>query len=297
MADDPPSSGAATGNDYSQNQESRPETNSGQPKIRTRMCWICHDEVEATYEETGFLDGIRKRRPKRKYISENGDRLINPCLCKGSVKYVHEGCLKLWMSENPEAWRCGRCRYQYRMERLTWAQRIRSPFVAVGLTILILLITIFLLGFIADPLLRVWADPTGAIVETLMTGRIILDEDEDEDNIFPEESGLFTHFVKGFFSLGLIGFIKVFLAASPWQWWNLRTSGLIGGGGRRAGTGRDRMQNINLTLVLIGVITFLYSVWKLTRQWTKKTLDEASRRILNVQRDNDDDDDSDDEDD
>ncbi|OTA83621.1 hypothetical protein M434DRAFT_83823 [Hypoxylon sp. CO27-5] len=296
MADDQTSSGTATGNDHSQNQESRPKTNSDQPKKRIRMCWICHDEVEATYEEPSFLDGIGNRRPKRQYISENGDRLINPCNCKGSVKYVHEGCLKDWLSHNPEALQCSRCRYEYRMERLNWANRIRSPVVALGLTIVILLITIFLLGFIADPLLKLWLDPANTIAETITTGHIISVEDEDDP--FPEESGLFTHFLKGFFSLGLLGFIKVFLVASPWQWWNLRTSGVIGGGGRRGGTGRDRMQNINLTLVLIGVITFLYSVWKVTRQWTKDTLDKASQRILNVQRDNDDDDDdSDDEDD
>ncbi|KAI1136683.1 hypothetical protein F5Y05DRAFT_390565 [Hypoxylon sp. FL0543] len=295
MADGQPSFGTATGNDYSQRQESRPEANSDQSKKHTRMCWICHEDVEPTYEETGFLDGIRNRRPKRQYISENGDRLISPCLCKGSVKYVHEGCLKLWMNENPEAWRCGRCRYQYRMERLTWAQRVRSPILTLGITMLILLITIFLLGFIADPLLSLWLDPVGTLAESITTGHLI----PDDDDLLLEESGWFMHFMKGLFSLGLLGFVKAFLVMSPWQWWNLRTSGIIGGGGgRRAGTGRDRMQNINLTLVLIGVITFLYTVWKLTREWTQKTLDRASQRILNVQRDNgdNDDDDSDDED-
>ncbi|KAI0837304.1 hypothetical protein F5Y06DRAFT_271293 [Hypoxylon sp. FL0890] len=294
MADGQPSFGSATGNDYSQTQESRTETNPGQSKKHIRMCWICHEDVEPTYEDTGFLDGIRNRRPKRHYVSENGDRLISPCLCKGSVKYVHEGCLKLWMNQNPNAWRCSRCRYQYRMKRLTWAQRLRSPIVALGITIFILLITIFLLGFIADPLLALWLDPVGTIAETVTTGHITLDDDDD---LLQEEPGWFMHFLKGLFSLGLVGFVKAFLVMSPWQWWNLRTSGIIGGGGgRRAATGRDRMQNINLTLVFIGIITFLYAVWKATRQWTEKTLDRASQRILNVQRDNDDDDDSDDED-
>lgn len=259
------------------------------------MCWICHEEVEPTFEETGFLDGIRNRRPKRYYVSEDGGRLINPCLCKGSVKYVHEDCLKLWMNENPSAWKCDRCGYQYRMERMTWAQRLRSPFLALGLTILILLATVFLLGFIADPILNLWLDPVGTIADTVTTGHIMGDEDMD----LSDEAGWFEHFLKGFFSLGLLGFVKAFLVMSPWQWWNLRTSGLVGGGARRGGTGRERMENINMALVIIGVFTFLFTVWKATRLWIERTLDRASQRILNVQRDNrngDDDDESDEED-
>ncbi|KAI0885307.1 uncharacterized protein GGS22DRAFT_142111 [Annulohypoxylon maeteangense] len=300
MADFHSSFGTATGSDIpgrSEQTERRPKPNTSpnanESKKHTRMCWICHDDVEPTYEETGFLDGIRNRRPKRTYISEDGDRLINPCRCKGSVKYVHEGCLKLWMNENPNAWKCGRCHYQYRMERMTWAQRIRSPIVALTLTMLILVITIFLLGFIADPILNLWIDPVGTIAESVTSGHVGLEDDVDVLG----DSGWFIHFLKGLFSLGLLGFVKAFLVMSPWQWWNLRTSGIIGGGGRRAGTGRDRMENINLVLVIIGVITFLYTVWKATRKWTEKTLDRASQRILNVQGDNNDDDDSDDEDD
>lgn len=285
--------GAATGNDYSQRSEPQPSPSPDESKKYVRMCWICHDEVEPTYEEAGFLDGIRQKRPKRRYVSEDGDRLINPCRCKGSVKYVHEGCLKLWMNENPDAWKCDRCHYQYRMERLTWAQRLRSPLVALGLTILILLVTIFLLGFIADPILNLWLDPVGTIAETVTTGHMIIDEEDDLD-LLAEEMGWFGHFLKGLFSLGLLGFVKAFLVMSPWQWWNLRASGIVGGGGgRRAGNGRDRMENLNLALIIIGVFTFLYTVWKATRKWTERTLDRASQRILNVQRDNNDDDDDD----
>lgn len=250
-----PSSGIASGNDYSSRPGPQDKPNPSDSRKHVRMCWICHDDVEPTYEETGFLDGMRNRRPKRHYVSENGDRLINPCHCKGSVKYVHEGCLKLWMNENPNAWKCGRCQYQYRMERLNWAQRLRSPILALGLTIFILLITVFLLGFIADPILNLWLDPVGTIAESVTSGHIIMD---DGIELSPD-AGWFDHFLKGLFSLGLLGFVKAFLVMSPWQWWNLRTSGIIGGvGGRRGGTGRDRMENVNMTLVLIGVLTFLY---------------------------------------
>ncbi|KAI1769630.1 hypothetical protein GGR53DRAFT_9426 [Hypoxylon sp. FL1150] len=283
---DDQSYGTATGSSYGYGAESRherPGRPAGNARKHVRMCWICHDEVEATYEEPSFLDGVRNRRPKRQYISEDGDRLVNPCHCKGSVKYVHEGCLKAWMNENPDAWKCNRCSYQYQMERLNWAQRLRSPIVALGLTVFILIATIFALGFIADPILNLWLDPVGTISDSVTAGHIRLDDDMD---LLPDDAGWFEHFLKGLFSLGLLGFVKAFLVMSPWQWWNLRTSGIIGGGNRRAGTGRERMESINLLLVVIGVFTFLYAVWKATRKWTQRTLDRASQRILNVQREN-----------
>ncbi|CAJ2511599.1 Uu.00g072240.m01.CDS01 [Anthostomella pinea] len=292
-APDPePSTATASGNDQTHpseppQQEARPEED---PKKYVRMCWICRDEVEPTWEEPGMIGSMRNRRRRRHYISEDGDRLCNPCRCKGSVKYVHEGCLKLWMNENPNAYKCSRCHYEYRMDRLTWAQRLRSPLLSLGITMLILVATVFLLGFVADPILGLWLDPVGTITDK------VSGSGKDIDNSFyDEDDGWFEHLLKGVFSLGLLGFAKAFLAMSPWQWWNLRTTGIVGGGtGRRGGTGRDRMENINLTLVLIGVLTFLYTVWKGTRKWTERTLDRASQRILNVQEDTGDD--SDDED-
>ncbi|KAI5863459.1 hypothetical protein GGS23DRAFT_567134 [Durotheca rogersii] len=285
-----PSSATATGSDHPRGAEPQSEGDRRGAKRHIRKCWICHDEVEATYEEQGFLNGLRNRRPRRRYVTEDGDRLINPCHCKGSIKYVHEGCLKIWMNQNPDAWRCGRCRYQYRMGRFTWAQRLRSPILTLGLTILILWITIFLLGFVADPILSLWLDPLGTITDSVVSSHIMLEDDID---LPLDRTGWFEHFLKGLFSLGLLGFVKAFLITSPWQWWNLRTSGIIGGGGRRrGGTGRDRVENINLVLVLMGVATFLYTVWKTTRKWTERTLDRASQRILNVQGDDDDSDSS-----
>ncbi|KAK7755888.1 hypothetical protein SLS62_002175 [Diatrype stigma] len=144
-----------------------------------------------------------------------------------------------------------------------------------------------------DPILNLWLDPVGTIADTVAAGS--LTPHEKLDILEDENLGWAEHFLKGMFSLGLLGFAKAFLAMSPWQWWNLRTSGVIGGGGRRGATGRDRMENISLTLVLIGVLTFLWAVWKGTRSWTERTLDRASERIENAHRDNDDSDDEDDD--
>ncbi|KAI1271540.1 hypothetical protein F5Y07DRAFT_382740 [Xylaria sp. FL0933] len=280
-----PSSTPPPENDHAGRHTSSPETNAeGEPK-HNRKCRICLEWVPPTYEDVGVLGGMRNRRPRRQYISEDGDRLISPCLCKGSIKYMHEGCLKLWMNENPsKGYKCDICKYQYRMERLSWAQRLRSPVISLAMTLTILFVTVFLLGFIADPILGLWLDPVGTITDSVIPGARFADDDIID---LGEADGWFEHLLKGVFSLGLLGFVKAFLAMSPWQWWNLRTSGIVSGGARRAGTGRQRMENINLTLVLIGVLTFLYTVWKGTRKYTQRTLDRASQKILNVQTDED----------
>lgn len=265
-------------------------TYSEKMQDRARKCWICLDEELPEYVPVGLM-GRRRRKIYRSADPALG-RFISPCLCKGSVKYVHEGCIKEWRNQNPTAYTCNRCGYNYRLERLSWAQRLRSPLLALGLTVLILTTTIFLLGFVADPILSLWLDPVGTIADTVAHGS--LTPEEKLEILELEDQGWAEHFMKGMFSLGLLGFAKAFLAMSPWQWWNLRTSGLMGGTGRRGATGRERMENISLTLVLIGVLTFLWAVWKGTRSWTERTLDRASERIMNAHRD--DDVDSDDED-
>ena len=244
--------------------------NRNNHRSKARKCWICLDEEMPEYVSPGLLGRVGGGGGKKTRVYRSEDpalgRLIAPCQCRGSVKYVHEGCIKLWRNQNPDAYTCGRCRYVYQLARVGWARRLRSPVLALALTVAILLATVFLLGFVADPILGLWLDPVGTIAETVSSGSLsaqekleILDEDLDVD------LGWAEHFLKGLFSLGLLGFAKAFLAMSPWQWWNLRTSGVIGGGGgrvagRRGGglTGRERMESVSLTLVLIGVFTFLW---------------------------------------
>jgi hypothetical protein len=119
------------------------------------------------------------------------------------------------------------------------------------LTLLILITTMFVLGFMADPIIDFAFDPYGAIVALFGSGRSI-----HYDIIQDEDSGWLEHFTKGFASLGLLSFLKV-LFASPIQFL-FRSSQL---GGHRTGTGttgRDRLSGTTWILIMIGVGTFLY---------------------------------------
>lgn len=149
----------------------------------------------------------------------------------------------------------------------------------IVITLAIMLATIFVFGFVADPIINLYLDPYDTITSLPSGGRPAI-QFEDEDDSWIE------HFIKGLASLGLLGFVKVFFALGPWQWFNLRNGGLLGG--RRRGGGRDRLEDISWTVVIIGIVTFLAAVWTWVRAWTAKTLEKAGERVADVQGDDDD---------
>ena len=115
----------------------------------------------------------------------------------------------------------------------------------VGLTALILFCTIFVLGFVADPIINLYLDPWSLLFP--WSGYSESDYSYyDED----ESSTWYEHFAKGFASMGVLGFLKVLLA-SPLSYFR------IGGGARGRTTGRDRYEQVSWIIILVGVATFL----------------------------------------
>ena len=113
----------------------------------------------------------------------------------------------------------------------------------------------FLLGFIADPIINLYLDPYSTIFYGAFSGT-------SEPSFFQphyeeEPSSWGEHFLKGLASLGLLSFLKMFIT-SPWRWFNFRGSPFGSGGARGGTTGRDRLQNISWFVVLIGVATFMW---------------------------------------
>lgn len=228
-------------------------------KYKHRTCRICFEEVQPTFESPSTTTHFLGRKPRVRYVSEDPEfgRLVCPCKCKGTQKYVHEGCLRAWRRASPtnrNLWECPTCKFQYRLQRLTWGKWASSKLVRAVLTLVIMVLSVFLLGFVADPIIRFGSfDPVTVLLD-LTTG--VFDEYDYEElgDWMPEEQPdtWSWHFTRGFMALGLMGLLKSVFALRPWQWWNIR----IGGGVRR-GRGRDRLENINMVMVLFGVATFL----------------------------------------
>lgn len=260
-----------------------------------RTCRICLEVVLPTYEPSSeALPGFLQPPPKVTFISQEPEsgRLIRPCKCKGSQRYVHEGCLQDWRHADPAMgrrnyWECPTCKFRYRLERMRWSRYISSNSTQVALTVLILFTTVFLLGFVADPIIDLYVDPLGTLARNPLSSPVL-----DEPLFEVEEWTLIDHILKGLASLGLLGFLKAVFAMGPWRWYNLHNSGLIagrGGGRGRGNTGRDRMENISWWVIAIGVMTFLWAVWKGVRAWTRSTLEKAGERVADVQGEDDED--------
>jgi len=117
------------------------------------------------------------------------------------------------------------------------------------LTLAIFFVTVFVLGFIGDFIINLYLDPYDVITS------IPLGSQDDSSPFYLEEEDAtwVEHFVKGFASLGLLGFAKVMLA-NPWNWWNVRRYG----GGRAGTTGRDRLANVSMIAVAVGIFTVVF---------------------------------------
>ncbi|KAF2089775.1 hypothetical protein K490DRAFT_5556, partial [Saccharata proteae CBS 121410] len=273
------------------------ETTSGQggdnperPKARRfyrpRTCRICLETVLPTYHPPPEnLPGFFHAGPSVTYDSEEG-RLIRPCKCKGSSRYVHENCLQAWRHADPgygrrNYWQCPTCGFRYRLERMNWGRIISSTAAQLVLTVSIFLMVTFMLGFVADPIINLYLDPLGTVVPFAAEDDYAYSRAADE-----LDDGWLFHFLKGFAGLGILSFAK-FLLTNPLRWMNFR----IGGGGtvRTGNTGRDRLSNISWVVVAIGVATFLYGVYKAVRAWSRRTLEKAGERVVDVQGEDDDD--------
>lgn len=176
------------------------------------------------------------------------------------------------------------------MARLHWASVLSSKMAQIVLTVIVLAISLFILGFIADPLFDLWFDPFGTMTETISS--VINDIEAIREPHWEPPTTWYEHFVKGFFSLGLVGLVKTMLASAPWHWFNIRSYGL--GGGRRQGTGRARAENINWIFILIGATTFLMAIWRFVKALSTRVLKNVSDSVLDIEDDAGDDDDDDD---
>lgn len=103
-------------------QRTEPSANTRQKHWRPRQCRICLDTVQPTFNvPSENLPGFLQSTGNVKYEDENG-RLLRPCLCKGSAKYVHEACLQAWRHADAGSrrnyWQCPTCKFKYRLARL-----------------------------------------------------------------------------------------------------------------------------------------------------------------------------------
>ncbi|OIW27397.1 hypothetical protein CONLIGDRAFT_682454 [Coniochaeta ligniaria NRRL 30616] len=291
----PSASSGPSSDSHHHSHQDEPRPAPRQKHYKPRTCRICLEVVQPVTEIQGSATGFFAPQARVRYISEDAElgRLISPCKCKGSQKYVHEGCLRAWRQAQPfedrNYWSCPTCKFKYRLQRLWMGKWLTSWLARAVLTVTIMAVAVFVLGFVADPIINLWIDPVGTVADS------IADVIHDVEGLAPTyDDEPFTwagHFMKGVLSLGLLGFLKTFLGMGPFYWFRWGTNF---GGGRR-NTGRDRAQQINWAFIVIGIITFMGATWKLVNLFSARLLESANELVLDIQQDGDDDDDDEDE--
>ncbi|EWC47670.1 hypothetical protein DRE_03290 [Drechslerella stenobrocha 248] len=258
------------------------------------------------------------RRPRRRRVkqcricldtsTEDVDpelgRLISPCRCKGSARYVHEECLRLWRlhsANDLSFYKCPTCHFEYQFNRLKIAQVIASPAAQIGITGLIFLVTVYLLGFVADPIINLYVNPwyavDGGTFSFSVNGFTVYGPTMRGRGAPPvalvagpqEKVGLLEHMARGMSALGLIGFAKVLVFSHNWIRY------IFGGapGVAQRQNGRDRVGQLSWIIIIWGVVSFLIFVWGYVRNWTKSFLDKIALGVADIGSDKDDDDEED----
>lgn len=189
--------------------------------------------------------------------------------------YLREG-------DEQKASRCSICLTPFHYNRLIWAKLVSHRLTQFSLSVLLALLLVFAFGFIADPIINLYLDP----YETIAEGKYFEPNiDGLAQRLDASPSSWVQHFAKGLSSLGVLSCLNVLFTMSPWQWLNLRTSNMLAGSGRgRPGnTGRDRVASISAWVLIFGILSFLYYIWKTIKAFSGWFLVRFKDSILHVQ--------------
>jgi hypothetical protein len=204
------------------------------------------------------------------------------------MRYIHELCLKrsrIDTNRPGSLWKCHECGHQFNFKRLTLQKYLGSTAASAGLTVVVMLLIIFFLGFVADPIINLYVDPYDTLV-----GNEDLWSEIELQNARGEVQGWGLHFLKGMVSMGLVGFLKTALL-NPFQWWNLRGAGWISARSSGSGTtGRDRAAGISWIAIIIGISSAFYFFYQWVQTIIGRTLQRIGNNIVDTQLPGDDDD-------
>ena len=85
-------------------------------------------------------------------------RLLRPCHCRGSARYVHEGCLRLWRGESraeKNYFQCPTCKFHYQLQQPRLAAWANHIWVKMGFTLFFAFLSMLVVGLVADPFINI----------------------------------------------------------------------------------------------------------------------------------------------
>jgi hypothetical protein len=192
------------------------------------ICRICHDN-ENTEE----------------------NRLFRPCLCNGSIKYVHVDCLDTWRSisqNNQSYYQCDQCHYKYKIDRIDKYRYLQNCITHQLLTVIIMCLLFYICGFVK------------------------LDEFNELTKI-----GSIDHFIRGSIVIGTMEFMRQAFMSSM-----LRFAGNSYHHYRKQNDKDKLSKIIGIIVVLTGLAYAFYNIYKFVSWISEKCIDKTSNVILEV---------------
>ncbi|KAJ3266827.1 hypothetical protein HDU77_010208 [Chytriomyces hyalinus] len=249
------------------------------PIVAVKMCRICFDTDD---DQDRFINDATVAHAGNDLHKDNLNglgRLISPCKCKGTMKFVHLHCLNEWRKVNPTSashFQCDQCGFKYHFERTKIAHILRNEAVVTTLTFLSFILLVFLAGFLGKLLIIFFLEQEAAAFS-----KISPDDLEDDLDRFlhkfmthPKLFSLFsfdvTHFMSGAVIVGVVGSMSfVSLSFSSMRMRQFRH--------------RDAHTAMLSIVIVIGIVRALWWVYKKVRSFAVKSLELMEKRILDVE--------------
>ncbi|KAG0208216.1 hypothetical protein BGX28_000743 [Mortierella sp. GBA30] len=230
-------------------------------------------------------------------------RLISPCLCKGSMKYVHVECLNAWRARSPKReshYKCDTCKYSFSFRRTSFARWLAHPLTVFVLTILVFAAAVFAAGFAMKLVLYLMLDEPHDFIYPVDV------DDFDADQLVKLKQQMYvfktpdslravfridkTHMVFGSFFVSIIGFLQLLLSTI----WMGGGGGVfrIGGfglGGRRRGARGERQVEAGIggvlmvVILVFGLFKSVYMTYQFVNRISRRVLAKAEMMVLEVQ--------------
>ncbi|KAH8099411.1 zf-C3HC4-domain-containing protein [Cristinia sonorae] len=222
-------------------------------------------------------------------------RLIRPCLCKGSISYVHVKCLQRWrLSSNSRQafYACPQCGYRYHFARTRASGIASNPVIIAALSAILFTILVICSSYVTTWLLDDTNDSwlvlaPWALFRNLVRASVGTFDVDFESKMLAyaqkrKEAGppslvkrLIRRFLLGLPVVGASSVLQIVLSMPvPFHWFRWRT--------RRNRDSRDIATLILVFIILAGAARALWKVYQLTEKLVTRLLLRAEDAILEV---------------
>ncbi|CAN6597984.1 hypothetical protein TRVA0_001S05138 [Trichomonascus vanleenenianus] len=191
-------------------------------------------------------------------------RLISPCKCAGTAKYVHLMCLQDWRKTSPTQnsfYQCDVCKYRYSLKRTRYAAMLMTRTAKTILTIVLLNMLAFALGYVAYPVLEFALTDEDIELIRKFPVRMLKRMGVRNARRYVKKDGLLEHHILGTAAVGAAGFIKI--SFTMFYSSSLR-----------------RRRNVSVIVVALGLLYAMYELYKLADRITTAILRRLSGWVV-----------------